>query len=78
VFEIDEMKAWRKVLISVTSYALGIFLISKAPWYLLPLAWAFTGTAATGVSIMCINQFFASSTDINYTLFCFPPRSFLF
>ncbi|CAN1809581.1 hypothetical protein LINPERHAP1_LOCUS25660 [Linum perenne] len=50
VFEIDDAKAWKSVIVSVTSYALGLFLISKAPWYLLPLAWAWTGTAATGVS----------------------------
>ena len=56
VFEIDDVKAWKSVLISVTSYALGIFLISKAPWYLLPLAWAWTGTAITGVS--SIHTFF--------------------
>ncbi|RZB75478.1 putative O-methyltransferase 3, partial [Glycine soja] len=43
VFEIDDVKAWKSVLISVTSYALGLFLISKAPC-LLPLAWAWTGT----------------------------------
>lgn len=50
VFEIDDVKAWKSVLTSVTSYALGIFMIAKAPWYLLPLAWAWTGTAITGVS----------------------------
>lgn len=50
VFEIDDVKAWKTVLISVTSYALGLLMISKAPWYLLPLAWAWTGTAVTGVS----------------------------
>ncbi|KAF5946933.1 hypothetical protein HYC85_017161 [Camellia sinensis] len=43
VFEIDDVKAWKSVLISVTSYALGLFMISKAAWYLLPLAWAWTG-----------------------------------
>ncbi|KAL0296223.1 UNVERIFIED_CONTAM: Omega-6 fatty acid desaturase, chloroplastic [Sesamum radiatum] len=48
VFEIDDVKAWKSVLVSVTSYALGIFMIAKAPWYLLPLAWAWTGTAVTG------------------------------
>ncbi|RXH74260.1 hypothetical protein DVH24_028981 [Malus domestica] len=48
VFEIDDVKAWKSVLISATSYALGLFMISKAPWYLLPLAWAWTGTAVTG------------------------------
>uniref|UniRef100_A0A0E0ICI8 Fatty acid desaturase domain-containing protein n=1 Tax=Oryza nivara TaxID=4536 RepID=A0A0E0ICI8_ORYNI len=52
VFEIDDLKSWTSVLISVTSYALGIFLISKAPWYLLPLAWAWTGTAVTGFFVI--------------------------
>lgn len=53
MFEIDDAKAWKSVLITVTSYALGIVMIAKAPWYLLPLAWAWTGTAITGVSF-CI------------------------
>ncbi|XXG58867.1 hypothetical protein AAC387_Pa04g1062 [Persea americana] len=52
VFEIDDVKAWKLVLISVTSYALGIFMISKAPWNLLPLAWAWTGTAVTGFFVI--------------------------
>lgn len=52
VFEIDDIKAWKSILTSATSYALGIFLISKAPWYLLPLAWAWTATAVTGVSML--------------------------
>ncbi|GJV68601.1 omega-6 fatty acid desaturase, chloroplastic [Tanacetum coccineum] len=50
VFEIDDVKAWKSVLISATSYALGLFMIAKSPWYLLPLAWAWTGTAVTGMS----------------------------
>lgn len=57
VFEIDDAKAWKSVLTSVTSYALGIFMIAKAPWYLLPLAWAWTGTAITGVSFVNFEHF---------------------
>ncbi|KAL7601772.1 hypothetical protein Lser_V15G21835 [Lactuca serriola] len=49
VFEIDNMKAWKSVLIFATSYALGLFMIAKSPWYFLPLAWAWTETAVTGV-----------------------------
>lgn len=30
--------------------ALAEYLIAISPWYLLPLAWAFAGTAFTGVS----------------------------
>ncbi|KAJ7552407.1 hypothetical protein O6H91_06G054400 [Diphasiastrum complanatum] len=52
VFEINDFKAWRNVVISVTSYALGLFMIAKAPWYLLPLAWAWTGTAITGFFVI--------------------------
>ncbi|KAL6534848.1 Omega-6 fatty acid desaturase, chloroplastic [Orobanche gracilis] len=52
VFEIDDVKAWKSVLISVTSYALGIFMIANLPWYLLPLAWAWTGTAITGFFVI--------------------------
>ncbi|PIA45769.1 hypothetical protein AQUCO_01600190v1 [Aquilegia coerulea] len=52
VFEIDDMKAWRSVATTITSYALGLFMIAKAPWYLLPLAWAWTGTAITGFFVI--------------------------
>lgn len=64
VFEIDNMKAWGSVLISVTSYALGIFMIAKAPWYLLPLAWAWTGTAVTGFFVIghdCAHKSFSKN-----------------
>ena len=72
VFEINEMKAWGSVLISVTSYALGIFMIAKAPWYLLPLAWAWTGTAVTGVSFIYSTlfqfQYLCASRDFTCSL----------
>uniref|UniRef100_A0A803LTG4 Fatty acid desaturase domain-containing protein n=1 Tax=Chenopodium quinoa TaxID=63459 RepID=A0A803LTG4_CHEQI len=64
VFEINDMKAWGTVLISVTSYALGIYMIAKAPWYLLPLAWAWTGTAITGFFVIghdCAHKSFSKN-----------------
>ncbi|TQD82908.1 hypothetical protein C1H46_031572 [Malus baccata] len=64
VFEIDDVKAWKSVLISATSYALGLFMISKAPWYLLPLAWAWTGTAVTGFFVIghdCAHKSFSKN-----------------
>lgn len=76
VFEIDDVKAWKSVLISVTSYALGLLMISKAPWYLLPLAWAWTGTAATGVSSIYI--FTICILLMNFHYGSFPPPHFLF
>ncbi|GFP94110.1 omega-6 fatty acid desaturase chloroplastic [Phtheirospermum japonicum] len=39
VFEIDDVKAWKSVLTSVTSYALGIIMIAKAPWLEEDTAW---------------------------------------
>ncbi|KAF1867794.1 hypothetical protein Lal_00050228 [Lupinus albus] len=64
VFEIDDAKAWKSVLVSATSYALGLFMISKAPWYLLPLAWAWTGTAITGFFVIghdCAHKSFSKN-----------------
>ncbi|KAK1395876.1 Omega-6 fatty acid desaturase, chloroplastic [Heracleum sosnowskyi] len=64
VFEIDDVKAWKSVLISVTSYTLGLFLISKSPWFLLPLAWAYTGTAITGFFVIghdCAHKSFSKN-----------------
>ncbi|CAN6459055.1 unnamed protein product [Victoria cruziana] len=64
VFEIDELKAWKSVLVSVTSYAMGIFMIAKSPWYLLPLAWAWTGTAVTGFFVIghdCAHKSFSKN-----------------
>lgn len=64
VFEIDDIKALGSVLISVTSYVLGIFMIAKSPWYLLPLAWAWTGTAITGFFVIghdCAHKSFSKN-----------------
>ncbi|KAJ9517723.1 hypothetical protein QJQ45_004010 [Haematococcus lacustris] len=48
VFELDHGKAWRAVLTSIVSFSASLYLISISPWYLLPLAWALSGTAFTG------------------------------
>ncbi|KAL8145289.1 omega-6 fatty acid desaturase, chloroplastic isoform X1 [Apium graveolens] len=64
VFEIDDVKAWKSVLISVTSYTLGLFIISKSPWFLLPFAWAYTGTAITGFFVIghdCAHKSFSKN-----------------
>nr|GMD28842.1 omega-6 fatty acid desaturase, chloroplastic [Ipomoea batatas] len=78
VFEIDNFKAWKTVLISVTSYSLGLYMIAKAPWYLLPLAWAWTGTAITGFFVIghdCAHKSFSKNKlveDIVGTLAMMP------
>ncbi|KAL4181846.1 hypothetical protein AMTRI_Chr12g273040 [Amborella trichopoda] len=64
VFEMDAVKAWKSVFISVSSYALGLWMIAKAPWYLIPLAWAWTGTAVTGFFVIghdCAHKSFAKN-----------------
>ena len=42
-------RAWGAVATTVASVSLSVYLIAISPWYLLPLAWAFAGTAWTGV-----------------------------
>ena len=44
-------RAWGAVATTVASVALSVYLIAISPWYLLPLAWAFAGTAWTGVRL---------------------------
>ena len=58
VFELNPVRAWGAVLTSIVSMAASLYLISISPWYLLPLAWALSGTAFTGVS-----------ASLRYTLF---------
>lgn len=78
VFEINEWKAWRNVVLSVVAYAAGLFMIAKVPWYLLPLAWAWTGTAATGFFVIghdCAHKSFSKNKlveDIVGTLLFLP------
>lgn len=50
VFELNMWKAWSAVFIAVASFAASLYLISICPAPLLPLAWALSGTAMTGVS----------------------------
>ena len=49
VFKIRPVKAWSAVVTSVVAMAASLYCIAIAPWYLLPFAWAFSGTAFTGV-----------------------------
>lgn len=51
-FELNEFKAWKTVLISIASMALAEVAIYNSPWYLLPLCWAFAGTAFTGFFVV--------------------------
>lgn len=52
VFDINPIKAWSAVAITLTSVAASLYLISVSPWYLLPFAWFIAGTAFTGFFVI--------------------------
>lgn len=58
MFDINPIKAWSAVGITLCSVAASLYLISVSPWYLLPFAWFIAGTAFTGVSgwagVLCV------------------------
>ncbi|MGD1931673.1 MAG: fatty acid desaturase [Leptolyngbyaceae cyanobacterium] len=67
-FEKDWRKAWFSVLITLASVAVGSAAIALSPWYLLPFAWFFTGTAATGLFVIghdCAHRSFAKRRWVN-------------
>jgi omega-6 fatty acid desaturase (delta-12 desaturase) len=67
-FEKNRRKAWQQVLLSVTAVTLGYVAIASAPWFLLPLAWLFTGTALTGFFVIahdCGHRSFAKRRWVN-------------
>ena len=57
VFELNMWRAWGAVATTAASVALSVYLIAISPWYLLPLAWAFAGTAWTGVRLRWVHCF---------------------
>ncbi len=68
VFEKNAIKAWTTVLISVVSVVGSYALLALSPWYLLPFAWALTGTALTGWFVVghdCGHRSFSNSTRVN-------------
>jgi omega-6 fatty acid desaturase (delta-12 desaturase) len=67
-FQKDRRKAWAMVVTSVVMVALGYLAIAVAPWFLLPLAWCFTGTALTGFFVIghdCGHRSFAHRKWVN-------------
>ena len=52
VFEINPVKAWSAVALTLASVSASIFFIAVSPWYLLPLAWAFASAAWTGFFVV--------------------------
>eukprot|EP00002_Diphylleia_rotans_P003984 TRINITY_DN1285_c0_g1_i3.p1 TRINITY_DN1285_c0_g1~~TRINITY_DN1285_c0_g1_i3.p1 ORF type:complete len:795 (+),score=169.54 TRINITY_DN1285_c0_g1_i3:59-2443(+) len=52
VFEKSNLQAFGQLLFSLISCGIGIYLLTVLPWFLLPIGWAFVGTAATGLFII--------------------------
>lgn len=82
-FEKDARKAWTHVLISVVTAGIGIAAIAFSPWYLLPVAWIFTGTAFTGWFVIghdCGHRSFSQKRWVNDWVghFFFAPLIFPF
>lgn len=64
----DRRKAWTKVIVSILTVILGYLSIIFSPWFLLPLAWIFTGTALTGFFVIahdCGHRSFAKRRWVN-------------
>ena len=67
-FEKNRWKAWSLVLISLSAVSLGYVGLSALPWFLLPFAWIFTGTALTGFFVIahdCGHRSFAKRRWVN-------------
>ena len=52
VFEINDLKAWKTVAVTIGAVALGYAALAVSPWYLYPLVYAYLGTAMTGLFVV--------------------------
>lgn len=67
-FEKNWRKACLSVLITLSAVAAGYGAIALSPWFLLPIAWFFTGTAMTGLFVIghdCGHRSFAKQRWVN-------------
>jgi omega-6 fatty acid desaturase (delta-12 desaturase) len=67
-FQKDRRKAWSMVVASIAMVGLGYWAIAASPWFLLPIAWIFTGTALTGFFVIghdCGHRSFAKRKWVN-------------
>lgn len=52
VFEIDDVKSWKAVALTVAAVSGSLWLVALSPWYLLPFSIFLAGTAATGLFVV--------------------------
>ena len=67
-FQKDWRKAGLSTLTTLLAVALGYGAIALSPWFLLPVAWFFTGTAMTGLFVIghdCGHRSFAKQRWVN-------------
>ncbi|NET39383.1 MAG: fatty acid desaturase [Cyanothece sp. SIO1E1] len=67
-FQKNLRQAWTTVLLNVLAVGLGYLVIAFLPWFCLPLAWIFTGTALTGFFVIghdCGHRSFAKRRWVN-------------
>ena len=67
-FQKNRRKAWTSVLINVLAVGVGYWGLTVVPWFLLPFAWIFTGTALTGFFVLahdCGHRSFAQRRWVN-------------
>lgn len=67
-FQKNSRKAWLSVVLSLIAVGLGYLGIANSPWFLLPFAWIFTGTALTGWFVIahdCGHRSFAKRRWVN-------------
>mmetsp|Transcript_26683 Transcript_26683/g.45978 ORF Transcript_26683/g.45978 Transcript_26683/m.45978 type:complete len:777 (-) Transcript_26683:419-2749(-) len=78
VFQVNNAKAAKSVVVSFLSTGLAILMLYFLPWYLLPLGWVLAGTAATGLFVVghdCGHRSFSKSKMVNDIVgtICFAP-----
>jgi len=67
-FQKNPRQAWLSALMSVVAAGIGYGTIFYSPWFLLPFAWIFTGTALTGWFVIahdCGHRSFAKKPLVN-------------
>ncbi|GAQ88456.1 omega-6 fatty acid desaturase [Klebsormidium nitens] len=64
VFEINELRSYSAVLLTACAVGASVWMIANSPWYLLPLVYAYTSAAWTGLFVIghdCAHKCFSKN-----------------